>query len=173
MTIFRRRESLSSNIKILLLGSYLVRNLIVLENLKNYLRERGFLKTYIAKDLIEESIISSLSSRAKSIYNKIEELMVKFDFNIFILFSNRNRKNERFLETYNRENESTIIELSSLVNSEVFEEKTKRTLVFLPKGYNPTMVKGFISQKKLNIFEYENEHQIFQKTFVFVRQNNR
>jgi hypothetical protein len=175
MSIFRTRETLFSIVKILILGSYLNQNLIILNDLKKYLRERGFHKTYLAKDLIKGSLISSLSSRAKSrsIYNQIKELMLRFDFNIFILFSNRNRKNERILEIYNRENESTIIELSSLVNSEIFEEKTKRTLVFLPKGYNPTMVEGFISQKKLNIFEYENEYEIFQKTFVFIKQNIR
>ena len=157
MPLFVDISKLISKVKILVYGSYHPDNLPILVNLVSFLKEKGFINTFLAKELIK--IPQELKSENKNafIYNEIKKKMLETDFNIFILFYNKN--------------DSVIVELSSLVDSENFEEKYEKTLVNLPFDYDYTIVKGLISEYKLNIFRYNNEFELEQFCFSFIKRN--
>ena len=149
-----------SRYQILILGSYHPINIQVLLDLKERLIERGFTRTYLARELIKEEFDYNNKDKLAYFYSKIESKMFNSDFNIFIFFAEPNK-----------ENESTIVELSGLVNSEQFSKKINKTLVLFPSNFSSSMLEGFVKTKKLNIFIYENEIQIVLKCFVFIKQN--
>ena len=142
------------------MGSYHPSNIQVLLDLKERLIEKGFTRTYLAKDVIEEELDYENKDKLAKFYSIIKFEMFKSDFNIFIFFGEPNK-----------ENESTIIELSSLVNSEQFSKKINKTLLLFPSNFSSSMLEGFARSEKLNIFIYEDETQIFLKCFVFIKQN--
>jgi len=146
--------------KILILGSYHPNNIQALLDLKGWLIERGFTRTYLARDIIKEEFDYDNKDILANFYSKIESEMINSDFNIFIFFREPNR-----------ENESTIVELSSLVHSEQFSKKIDKTLVLFPSNFSSSMLEGFVTSNKLNIFIYEDEIYIFPKCFAFIKQN--
>ncbi|MBD3211674.1 MAG: hypothetical protein GF311_03625, partial [Candidatus Lokiarchaeota archaeon] len=156
MNEFFDLSSIYKSIKILLLGSYIPENLRVLEKIKNDLKSKGFENTYLGKDLRKNW---DNSKNISDIYVKIEKAIQEFDFNIFVLFHNISSPATRFKQ----ENDSTIVELMSLICSGTYSEKRKRTLVFIPQGYISSMLKGVIESKRVNIFEYDNYQQIYKK----------
>ncbi len=153
-------------IKILILGSYLPKNLKILEGLKQFLRRKGFENTYLGKDLKESDLSVSIKNKS-NLYKRIESAIREFDFNLFIFFHNINSNKIK----YKKENESTIIELSSLLHFEDYKNKENRTLVLLPKDYNSTMLLELIEEKRVNVFNYENLQQIYPRCFIFIKQN--
>lgn len=114
MSHFLENQIKYPKISVLILGSYLPKNLAHLYELKAYLKEKGFKNTKLANDLVNNS------NGNQSILSEIKELMFKTDFNIFVLFSNRNDP------SYNGENESTIVELDLLIHSDYYSEKKKK-----------------------------------------------
>ena len=83
--------------------------------------------------------------------------MEKFDFNIFIVFPEHNN--------------SVIVELSSYVKSELYNIKREKSVVLLPFEYGYAMVEGLIFQKKINTFRYNNEVEIKQYCYTFLKTN--
>ncbi len=143
-------------IRILLLGSFYPRHFLVLNELKASLISKGFKSTNIASDLVE--IPSDMTSDEKNahILLKIKDLMIESDFNIFIFFSEG-------------KNESTIVELTVLVESDYLREKLLKILIFFPRHYSSTMLEGLISLKKLKVYYYETESEIHQISFRYLK----
>ena len=146
-----------SKIKILIFGSYHPDYINTIEDLVQYLRKKGFKNTFLAKELIRDLKNNHLEEKQEHIYAEIERLKKEFDFNIFVLSPERN--------------DSVVEELTSLVKSEYFKAKSSRTIVYLPYSYNYTMVKGLISTFKLNVFEYQNIHQMYLHCHIFIKRN--
>ena len=141
-------SSVLSKQKIIVFGSYQPENIKILELLVQYLVDNGLKETFLAKDL---------ENPFQSIYKKIKKLMKDYDFCIFVFFSNGN--------------DSVALELTSFVLSDLFEKKSSRIMVYLPYGYDYSMVKDFISEFNLNVFEYQNEFQIVSHCFNFIKRN--
>lgn len=144
-------------LKILIFGSYHKNYESILVKLVCYLRRKGFKKTGLAKHPFKNTIGLSYEEKMSLAFSKIEKKMLNADFNIFIFFPN--------------ENDSTLVELTSLVKSSRFSDKKNKTLVILPKNYNASMLIGLIGQNKINIFRYSNEYMIFQYCYVFIKRN--
>jgi hypothetical protein len=142
------------NKKILILGSYdNKRNRMILENLRDYLREKGFTKASLANDLI--NIPKNLDCRkTEFITREVDKLLANSDFNIFVLFDL---------------NDSVIGELMTHINSDKFKKKPNHTIIYLPHGYSPTYIVGKLEEKELNTFEYDNEIQLQKDCYVFIK----
>lgn len=112
------------------------------------MREKGFKSTNLGKDLIDA--LNGSKKEMDEIYKIISDLMLHSHFNIFIVFHIINSN----LSRYKRENESTIVELTSLMSSNESSNKIKTTIVFFPESYPSSMLEGLIMNKKVNIFEY-------------------
>lgn len=140
--------------KILILGSYDAnQNRIILENLRDSLREKGFEKAFLAADLIK--IPEELDfSKTEFITREVDKLLANSDFNIFVLFDL---------------NDSVIGELMTHIYSDKFKEKSNNTIIYLPHGYSPTYIVGKLEEKELNTFVYNNEIQIQKDCFVFIK----
>jgi len=148
---------LNEALRILVFGSYHKDNEPTLLKLINYLRKKGFKKTTFAKHLFKDIEGLSYEEKMGIALNKIEKKMLKTDFNIFVFFSIAN--------------DSTIVELTSLVKSVHFSEKKSKTLVILPREYNASMLVGLIGQNRLNIFRYNNKNMIYQYCYSFIKRN--
>ena len=142
---------------ILIFGSYHKDNEPILVKLILSLKKRGFKKTRLAK--YPSKNINGLTFEEKMgiVFTKIEKKMKKADFNIFILFD--------------KENESTLVELTAFVKSPHFSDKKNKTLLILPKNYNVSMLIGLIGQNKLNIFRYNNDYMIYHYCYGFIKRN--
>ena len=57
----------------------------------------------------------------------------------------------------------------SLVESNYFKGKEAKILLFLPKNYSSLMLEGLITIKKLIFFSYDNELDIYQKSFAYLK----
>ena len=160
-------ESILSKIKVIILGSYIPENFKVLIELKNFLINQGFQNTFIGRDLV--SIDGNLNYRdkmAKFLFD-IKNQMLKADFNLFVFFHNIDNEDNRF----KKENESIIVELMALVETPKYSEKENKTLVYFPYNYSSSMLEAIITQKKINIYEYQNTQQILQKSLSFIKYN--
>ena len=152
--------------KILILGSYIPKNFEILTKLKNNLINRGFLLTNLANDLVRIPSDGSYVEKMAIVLSLIKEEMYSSDFNVFIFFTNQ----EEDRELFKSENESTIVELMTLLESKYYEQKKNKILAILPMNFSSSMLEGQISLKELNVFEYENEVQIYQSCLTFISQ---
>lgn len=155
-------KSLSINqiqTKVLVLGSYHPDNKPVVDGLVKFLREKGFVNTFLANEVIHEPSEDLLKEKDRNayIYTEMVKLMRNSDFNIFVLFLEKNN--------------SVIAELSSLIHSQYFEEKSNKLIVYIPYNYNYTVSRGLISEKKLNVYIYNDENEIYQHCLVFIHRN--
>ncbi len=158
MTVFIDLSAIYRKLNILILGSYSPENKPVLDNLAIFLRERGFPHANLANELINEP--KNVSEGLKNINNlsQIEELMKKSDFNIFILFPEKN--------------DSTIVELTKFVGFSEYDKKREKTLLLLPNDYDASMVIDLIGQKTINCHRYiDNIAEIQQRCLVFIKTN--
>jgi len=140
---------------ILIFGSYHKDNEPILVKLICSLKKRGFKKTRLAKHPFKNINGLSFEEKMGIAFTKIENKMKKADFNIFIFFD--------------KENDSTLVELTAFVKSPHFSDKKKNTLLILPNDYNASMLIGLIGQNRLNIFRYNNEYMIYQYCYVFIK----
>lgn len=165
MEFTHTNESLKK-IKILLLGSYQMPHFNLLERLKQFLKNNNLENTFLARDLVETPEEEDTFENLGFIEQKIEEIMKRFDFNIFLLYDERISE-----KTTYHTNESTITELTSLIHSNEFQNNMKQVLVCYPTHYYSSMLFGKIYSKKVNVFEYENEIQLFRNVFIYIKQN--
>ncbi len=157
MNIFTNPKDLFKNRRIVIFGSYHPNNKPVLDRLVTYLRQRGFQQTKLAIDIIKIPEKIEEETYEASILSEIEEIMHTVDFNLFILFPNNNN--------------STLIELTSLIKSLEFPVLREKTLVIINRNYNVSMLKGLLEKDKVYTFFYDNEVEICQKSYVFIKQN--
>jgi hypothetical protein len=157
MSFFIDLKNLYPKIKILILGAYNYEYKPILDRLVNILRDKGFKQTYLTSQIIKEPKVNSEVDREAYIYEEIENIMLDFDFNIFIIFPNKNN--------------SVIAELTSFTKSKEFKEKSNRVIVYHPHDYYYTIVKGLIIKNKLVTFAYLYYEQIYQHCFYFIKRN--
>ncbi len=143
----------------MILGSYNNENEQILIKLKCFLKGKGFKNTQLAKHPFEKTNGLSYEEKMCIALNKIEKKMLEADFNIFVFFPS--------------ENDSTLVELTSLVKSAQFSDKKEKTLVILHKNYNASMLMGLIGQNKIIVFRYNNEYMIYQYSYGFIKRNNK
>lgn len=157
MNLFTNLKDIFKNYRIVIFGSYHPNNKPVLDRLVNYLKQRGFQQSKLAIDLIK--IPDKLEDVAYEAYilSEIEKIMHEVDYNLFIFFPN--------------DNNSTLIELTSLIKSLEFPTLRERTLVIINRNYNVSMLKGLLEKDKVYTFFYDNEIEICQKSYVFIKQN--
>lgn len=157
MNLFTNPKDIFKNYRIVIFGSYHPNNKPVLDRLVNYLKQRGFQQSKLAIDLIK--IPDKLEDVAYEAYilSEIEKIMHEVDYNLFIFFPN--------------DNNSTLIELTSLIKSLEFPTLRERTLVIINRNYNVSMLKGLLEKDKVYTFFYDNEIEICQKSYVFIKQN--
>lgn len=167
MDYFYDISALLKKVKILILGSYIPQNFKLLEALKIFLIKKGFENTKLGRDIIEVPSGTIFDANLAYIYEKVKEAMLESDFNIFVFFS----PIDQTKISYSNINESTSVELTSLVESTTDNKINSRLIIFFPNGYYSAMVQGLTISKKLFIFEYNNSYQIFMKAYTFVKQN--
>ncbi len=157
MNLFTNPKDIFKNYRIVIFGSYHPDNKPVLDRLVNYLKQRGFQQSKLAVDIIK--IPDKLEDVAYEVYilSEIEKIMHEVDYNLFIFFPN--------------DNNSTLIELTSLIKSLEFSTLRERTLVIINRNYNVSMLKGLLKKDKVYTFFYDNEIEICQKSYVFIKQN--
>ena len=145
--------------EILVLGSYHPINKPVVDRLVKHLREKGFVSTFLANEVIHEPSEDVLKEKDRNayIYTEMVKLMKNSDFNIFVLFPEKNN--------------SIIAELSSLIHSKYFEEKSNKLIVYIPYNYNYTVSRGLMSEKRLNVYIYNDENEIYQHCLIFIHRN--
>ena len=145
--------------EILVLGSYHPINKPIVDRLVKFLRKKGFLNTFLANEVIPEPSEDVLKEKDRSayIYTEMVKLMENSDFNIVVLFPEKN--------------DSVVAELSSLIHSDYFEEKSNKLMVYIPYNYNYTVSRGLISEKKLNVYIYNDENEIYQHCLIFIHRN--
>ncbi len=143
--------------KVIVFGSYHPNNKPTLDYLVNYLKERGFQNTKLAIDIINVHNSKKTAELEAYILSEIEKLMQEVDYNIFVFFPS--------------ENNSTLIELTSLIKSPAFEMKREKTLVCLERNYNVSMLTGLIQKGKIYTFFYDNIIELCQRAFIFLKQN--
>lgn len=145
--------------EILVLGSYHPENKPVVDELVSILREKGFLNVFLANEVVQEPSEDILREKDRNayIYTEMVNLMKNSDFNIFLLFPEKNN--------------SVVAELSSLIHSEYYEKKFNKIIVYIPYDYNYTVSKGLISENKLNVYTYNDENEIYQHCVNFINRN--
>ena len=158
MSLFLDYSKILERTNILLLGSYSNEPFRVLECLKTYLIEKGFLKTSIAVDFITIIKETSYEEKMGKTLEDIIKSMKDSDFCIFIFFGNK-------------KNDSVIVELASLINSSETRTESK-ILILLPRLYHSSMLMGLISNKRLNSFRYDDCIDIFQYCFNYLKRNS-
>ena len=144
--------------KILILGSYHPQNYLYLNELCTFLKKKGFLNTFLARELVKTKHISEFDHnipKMEFIFTEIEKLMNKADFLLFVFF-----------EDYN---ESVIVELTSVLKTKNF--KDNQTVALIPNNYNISMLEGLISQQKLNVFRYYSFSEILEYSKNFILRN--
>ncbi|MHA1291911.1 MAG: hypothetical protein ACTSQJ_04485 [Promethearchaeota archaeon] len=158
MSLFIEINKIYYKVKILILGSYHPKYKPILNNLVEFIRGKGFKNANLAEELIKISKKKLGEERRGSLITEIEREMKYSDFNIFVLFPNKNN--------------SVIGELTWLIRAEFYENKQKKVLVLMPFDYNYTIVLDIIEKnKKVNCFRYSNEIELQQKCFVFIKTN--
>lgn len=159
MSEFRRLNIDQIQSEILVLGSYHPINKPIVDNLVKFLKERGFLNTFLASEVIPEPSEEILKEKDRNayIYTEMVKLMDNSDFNIFILFPEKN--------------DSVVTELTSLIHSNNFEEKSDKIIVYIPYDYNYTISMGIMSENRLNIYVYNDESEIYQHCLTFIYRN--
>jgi hypothetical protein len=150
-------EFIKEKVKIIVYGSYHPTNKPILDSLVKYLKDKGFQDTKLALDLITIPEKGLSEDYEAIILTQIEELMNEVDFNIFVLFP--------------KENNSTLIELTSLIKSDMFSTKKDKTLVILNRNYNVSMLLGLLKRDEINTFRYDSAFEICRKAYIFIRQN--
>lgn len=167
MDYFYDVSILQNKVKVLILGSYVPQNFKILEELKKSLIEKGFKKTQLGRDVIGVPPKTPYDAKLAYIFEKIKNSMLESDFNIFIFFS----PIDSTKLSYSNLNESTSVELASLVESTTDSNLFRRIIVFFPKDYYSSMVRGLVFSRNLNVFEYHNCYQIYTKAYTFIKQN--
>ena len=142
-------------VKVLIFGSYHSNNYPILKITKKYLINEGFENVSIANDIVDIPEQGSYEEKMAQVLSEIEDLMEKFNFNIFIFFNNSNA--------------STIAELGLFIQKDYFKAKKETTLVILPRNFNASMVVGLLSKEKINIFRYDYDFEIhyYCSRFIF------
>ena len=68
-------------------------------------------------------------------------------------------------------NDSCIIELTCLVNSGEYHKYSDKILVLFPKNYNSSMLIGFISKYRLNIYSYDDFSELCKYCYTYIKRN--
>lgn len=159
MSVFLDFSKILAKNNVILLGSYSNVPYRVLECLKTYLIRKGFINTSIAVDFIKIANEKPFEEKMGKVLADIIKSMKKSDFCIFIFFENE-------------KNDSVIVELASLIQSSAIRSDNK-VLVILPRYYFSSMLTGLITNKKLNIFRYDDFIDIFQFCFSYLKRNSK
>jgi hypothetical protein len=155
MTSFIELQNYSFASKVLIFGSYKPNKIDVLIELKQILIDKNFINTYLASDLTDTPQDISYEQKMSIIYGQIKKLINEFDYHIFLLFDD--------------ENESALIELSTVLNCPAFSERTDKILVLLPKNLNISMLIGMLTLNGVCIFRYRDISEIFDYTYSMIK----
>ncbi len=158
MTFFLDYSKILKITKIILLGSYSDGPFRVLECLNTYIVRKGFINTSIAANFITIINEKPYAEKMGKVLEDIIKDMKISDFCVFVFFENE-------------KNDSVIVELTSLIHSSAIRVDEK-ILVILPRNYHSSMLTGLISNKKLNIFRYDDVFDIFPYCFSYLKRNS-
>ncbi|MHA1793042.1 MAG: hypothetical protein ACTSVI_10390 [Promethearchaeota archaeon] len=157
MNYFTNISTKFKDVSILILGSYRPDNIEILQNLRNFLKKKGFENARLANDVEKNIQGDSYGEKMGAILAKIVDIMLMSEFNIFVIFDEAN--------------DSTLIELGEFVSSNEFLNKKSKTLVFLPRHYDKSMLVGYIHNKKINVHQYDFGSDILQFCLTFITNN--
>ena len=167
--LFPDFSTLYKSFRILILGSYYEPNYSVLTDLKNFFQKKGCEEVLLGNDLNDSQFQDIRNINARNLA-KINNAMKNSDINFFLFFdTQQDGQTSEYISI--KENESTLTELLSLVSDEYLRENSFRILVFFPVGYHSSMLRGFVSSKDLNIFEYHSMEEICESAFSFLLQH--
>ncbi len=146
-------------ISIFILGSYHTEeNLPELESIKDFLIHKNFTNTYLASDPVNFKNNPN-SSRNQQNYEKVEYLLSKSDFCLFIFF-----------EKYN---DSVKTELISFLKSLYASKINKKYLIIKPFSLEiDSMLSGLMDQQEVNIFQYNDVSEIAKYCFKYMKFNS-
>ena len=153
--LFFNNPSEKKKAQILILGSYFPNKIDFLGEIKIGLREEGFSNTFLAKDLINPPNDENIEINSY-FYSRVEDLMLNFDYNIFILFEENN--------------DSVLIEFATFLKSPKYSLKKDRCIVIFPNNYNISMLLGIIEQQEVKTFRYRDRFEILEycKRFILL-----
>ncbi len=160
MSFFRDNSKYYKDLNILILGSYDPQYFHIVQEMKQVLIKEGFSNAEIGSDIPEENFLEKSELGLEYIqktYLKINRAMKQVHFNLFLFFDTKN--------------ESTQTELMSLIQDNYLKENSEKVLVFFPANLYATILEGFVSFNKLNVFRYQSEVEIYQKSINYLRQN--
>lgn len=144
-------------IKVLILGSYHPDFLPILTTLQQSLNESGVMNAFLARDVISMMNLDEHGDIMAYVLTEVENQMNAADFNLFIFFPSRN--------------DSTAVELTTFVKSVSYKQKMEKTLVFLPRSADLSMISGLISREKVNCFRYDTDFDIYSYAILFIKRN--
>ncbi|MHA1673631.1 MAG: hypothetical protein ACTSYI_08375 [Promethearchaeota archaeon] len=147
------------DISIFILGSYHTEeNLPELKTIKDFLKYKNFTNTYLASDPADFKINPN-SSRDQQNYEKVEYLLSKSDFCLFIFFENYN--------------DSLKTELISFLKSQYDSKINKKYLIIKPYSLKiDSMLSGLMDQQEVNIFQYNDVSEIAKYCFKYIKFNS-
>ena len=153
--LFSNNPSEKKKAQILILGSYFPNKIDFLNEIQIGLIKQGFTNTYLAKDLINPPKDANIKTN-RYFYSRVEDLMLNFDYNIFILFENNN--------------DSVLIELATFLKSPKYSVKKDKCIVIFPNNYNISMLLGILEQQEVKIFRYCDRFEILEycKRFILL-----
>ncbi|MHA1697139.1 MAG: hypothetical protein ACTSUG_17950 [Candidatus Helarchaeota archaeon] len=164
MVEFIDLNSKKSAVKILIFGSYIPKYLIQLKNLQRELKDDGYKKTSLVYELTENYENLSYEEKMDIIFQKIEELMLEYDFFIFVFFEEEEKKKKIV-------NGSLLVELTTFLNSKNYQHEYRNSITLIPKNFEVSMLTGIMHNRKIQIFKYFDFFEVSPYIINFIAQN--
>ena len=147
------------NISIFILGSYHTEeNLPELEKIRDFLIKQNFSNTYLASDYTNFKTNPDSSKNQQNL-EKVEYLLSKSDFCLFIFFENYN--------------ESLKTELTIFLKSQFKSKTNKKYLIIKPTSLIiDSMLSGLMDQQEVNIFQYNDISEVAEYCLKYITYNS-
>jgi len=169
-----RFEGSEGSPSILILGSYSTKNYHILDKLQQALVENSYINARLISQFDEMDSIRRICSRLgknpaernQMFYEFVEERMGQTDIRVFVIFSSIATKT-----TY--EDESTIVELITHLESDQYKKNPENTLLLVPDNYKSNIIEGIAEDSNLNVIRFSKTEEINSKVIGFIESNIR